>query len=95
MSSTEAELQKIAAAVARERRALRGKDKLALRIGKVVNRHKMAKHFLLEIADDAFSFQRDEAKIAAEATLDGIYVLRTSLAEETLEGPEVVSSTRP
>lgn len=92
LSSTEAELQKIAAAVARQRRPLRGKDKIALRVGKMVNRYKMAKHFLLEIADDAFSFQRDEAKIAAEAALDGIYVLRTSLAEETLEGPEVVSS---
>jgi len=92
LSSTEAELQKIAAAVARQRRPLRGKDKIALRVGKVVNRYKMAKHFLLEIADDAFSFQRDEGKIAAEAALDGIYVLRTSLAEETLEGPEVVSS---
>jgi transposase len=92
LSSTEAELQNIAAAVARQHRPLRGKDKLALRVGKVVNRYKMAKHFLLEIADDAFSFQRDEAKIAAEAALDGIYVLRTSLAEETLEGPDVVSS---
>ena len=92
MSSTEAELHKIAAAVARERRPLRGTDKIALRVGKVVNRYKMAKHFLVEITDDAFSFQPDEANIAAEAAVDGIYVLRTSLANETLEGPDVVSS---
>ncbi len=92
LASTEAELQKIAAAVERQRRPLRGKDNIALRVGKVINRYKMAKHVVLEIADDAFSFSRDEAKIAAEAALDGIYVIRTSLAPEALEGPEVVSS---
>jgi hypothetical protein len=92
LSSTEAELQKIGAAVTRERRPLRGKDKIALRVGKVINHYKMAKHFLIEIEDDAFSFHRDEEKIAAEAALDGIYVLRTSLAKEALEEPEVVSS---
>jgi transposase len=92
LSSTEAELQKIGAAVTRERRPLRGKDKIALRVGKVINHYKMAKHFLIEIEDDAFSFHRDEEKIAAEAALDGIYVLRTSLDEEAFGDDEVVSS---
>ena len=52
----------------------------------------MAKHFTIEIAEDSFSFSRKEDQIAAEAALDGIYVLRTSLSREALATPEVVSS---
>ena len=92
LQATEVELQKIAAAVARERRPLRGADKIALRLGRVVNRYKMAKHFTTEISDDSFCFSRKEAEIAAEAALDGIYVLRTSLADEALSATQVVSS---
>jgi transposase len=92
LSATEAELQAIATAVARENRPLRGRDKIALRVGKVVNHYKMAKHFAIEIAEDSFSFSRKENQIATEAALDGIYVLRTSLSREALTGPEVVSS---
>ena len=92
LSSTEAELQTIATAVSRKSRPLRGKDKIALRVGKIVNHYKMAKHFALEIGDDSFSFSRREDQIAAEAALDGIYVLRTSLRGDTLSSPEVVSS---
>ena len=76
----------------RQSRPLRGKDKIALRVGKVINHYKVAKHFVIEIEDDVFSFHRDEAKIAAEAALDGIYVLRTSLDEEAFGEAEVVSS---
>jgi hypothetical protein len=85
-------MQAIATAVARENRPLRGRDKIALRVGKVVNHYKMAKHFAIEIAEDSFSFSRKENQIATEAALDGIYVLRTSLSREALTGPEVVSS---
>ena len=92
LTSTEAELATVAAAVRRQSRPLRGKDKIALRVGKVINHHKMGKHFVLEIDDDVFSFNRDEAKIAAEAALDGVYVLRTSLGEEAFGKDEVVSS---
>ena len=92
LAATEAELAKIAAAVARERAPLRGADKIALRVGKVINRYKMAKHFELAITDDAFGFSPKEAEIAAEAALDGIYVLRTSLPAAELSPPEVVSS---
>ena len=92
LSATEAELQTIAAAVARENRPLRGKDKIALRVGKVVNHYKMAKHFAIEIAEDSFSFSRKQDQIAAEAAIDGIYVLRTSLSREALTTPGVVSS---
>ena len=92
LSSTEAELVKIAAAVARERRPLRGADKIALRCGRVLNRFKVAKHFTLEIADDAFSFSRKDEEIAREAALDGIYVLRTSVPKAELSSSGVVSS---
>ena len=92
LASTERELQKIAAAVSRERRPLRGKDAIALRIGKVANRYKMAKHFTLEIGDASFRFSRKEDQIAAEAALDGIYVLRTSVSDDTLSVTQVVSS---
>ena len=92
LSSTETELQMIVTAVSRERGPLRGKDKIALRVGRVINHYKMAKHFTIEIEDDSFSFSRDEEKIAVEASLDGVYVLRTSLAPTMLEGSEVVSS---
>jgi hypothetical protein len=92
LASTEAELGAIAAAVGRERRPLRGTDAIALRVGKVINHYKMAKHFNLEIEDGSFSFSRKGDQIAAEAALDGIYVLRTSLGDEALASPEVVSS---
>jgi transposase len=92
LASTEAELGAISAAVERERRPLRGKEAIALRAGKVVNHYKMAKHFSLEIGEASFCFSRKHDQIAAEAALDGIYVLRTSLGQEALASPEVVSS---
>jgi hypothetical protein len=92
LKATEAELAKIVAAVGRERRPLRGADKIALRAGRVVNRYKMAKHFETAITEDSFSFSRKEEQIAAEAALDGIYVLRTSLSDEALSTDGVVSS---
>jgi hypothetical protein len=76
--ATEADLAEVRAAVERERQPLRGQDKIALRAGRVVNRHKMAKHFELAIGDDSFSFSRKQDKISAEAALDGIYVVRAS-----------------
>jgi hypothetical protein len=76
--ATEADLGEVRSAVERERQPLRGQDNIALRVGRVINRHKMAKHFELVIADDTFSFSRKEEQIAAEAALDGIYVVRAS-----------------
>jgi hypothetical protein len=90
LAATEKELQTIAAATRRARQPLRGTDKIALRVGKVRNKFKMAKHFHLEITDEAFTFTRNQQAIAAEAALDGIYVLRTSLPTHTLERDEVV-----
>jgi hypothetical protein len=91
LAATEKELDTIAAATRRDRRPLRGRDKIALRVGKVINKFKMAKHFTLDITDEAFTFTRNHHDIAAEAALDGIYVLRTSLPEHTLPTDDVVA----
>ncbi len=90
LAATEKELPPIAAATRRERRPLRGKDTIALRVGKLINHYKMAKHFTIEITEDSFTFTRNTEAIAAEAALDGIYVLRTSLPEQTLATDDVV-----
>lgn len=92
LAATERELEKIAVAVFRTRRPLRGTDAIALRVGKVLDRYKMAKHFTIEIGEASFRFSRKEEQIAAEAALDGIYVLRTSVCDETLSATQVVSS---
>jgi hypothetical protein len=90
LAATENEFAKIVAATGRARRPLRGKDKIALRVGQVRNKFKMAKHFDFQISDDSFSFTRKTDQITAEAALDGIYVLRTSLAEHSLGRDDVV-----
>jgi transposase len=90
LAATENELQTIAEATRRARQPLRGQDKIALRVGKVRNRFKMAKHFDLHITDEAFTFTRNQNSIAAEAALDGIYVLRTSLPDNALDRDDVV-----
>jgi hypothetical protein len=84
LAATEAELEKIAAATRRARRPLRGKDAIGLAVGKVINNKKVAKHFVVDITDDGLAWQRDENKIADEAALDGIYVIRTSLPVDVL-----------
>jgi transposase len=90
LAGTEKELQTIAAATRRARQPLRGTDKIALRVGKVRNKFKMAKHFDLQITNESFTFTRNQDAIAAEAALDGIYVLRTSLPAQTLQRDDVV-----
>jgi Transposase DDE domain len=92
LDATEAELEKIAAATRRARRPLRGQDAIALAAGKVINKKKVAKHFLVNIADDGLAWRRDEQKIADEAALDGIYVIRTSLPTDTLGAGAAVES---
>lgn len=90
LAATEKQLTTITAATTRTRRPLRGKDDIALRVGKVINHYKMAKHFHLTITDDAFTFTRNNDTIAAEAALDGIYVLRTNLPQSALGRDDVV-----
>ena len=90
LAATEKQLAEIAAATRRPKRALRGKDKIAFRVGKVLNRHKVGKHFELEIAEEQFSYRRDEARIAKEAALDGLYVIRTSVQATALSSDDAV-----
>ena len=91
LAATEKELTPIAAATRRATRPLRGTHTIALRVGKLINHYKMAKHFTLAITDESFTFTRNTEAIAAQAALDGIYVLRTSLPEHTLERDDVVA----
>ncbi len=90
LAATEKQLAVIAQAVAREKRPLKGKDKIALRVGKVLDKYKVGKHFKIDIGDDYFHFERDEDSIAQEAVLDGFYVVRTSVPKEVMEADGVV-----
>jgi transposase len=90
LARTEQELAKIAEATRRERRPLRGKDKIGLRVGKVINRWKVGKHFIYDITDDGFTYRRDQAKIDAESALDGLYIIRTSVAKEEMSASDTV-----
>jgi hypothetical protein len=87
LQATEKELEKLVVATRRQQRPLRGKDKIGIRLGKVINKYKVGKHFITEIGEDFFSYRRDEEKIADEVALDGIYVIRTSVGTDVL-GPE-------
>jgi hypothetical protein len=92
LTATERDLAPIRAAVARKRDALRGTANIALAVGKVINKHKMSKHFHLDITDTAFSFARKTTEIAAEAATDGVYVIRTSLPVEAFDDAATVRS---
>jgi hypothetical protein len=91
LQATEADLVKVATSV--ESGRLVDPGKIGLRVGRVLNAHKMAKHFEIEIADGSFAFSRKNDAIEEEASLDGIYVIRTSETTEVLETPEKVVST--
>ena len=90
LQATEVELNKIVAATQRQKRPLKGADKIGIRVGKVLNRFKVAKHFTLEIADESFAYQRDRSQIEAEAALDGIYIVRTSVDAQALSPQQTV-----
>jgi hypothetical protein len=85
LAATEKDLAAIAAAVTRPLRPLRGKDKIALRVGAVLARRNVAKHFQLTITDTSFAVARNTAAIASEAALDGFYVLRTNVPADLLD----------
>lgn len=71
---------------------LQGRDKIGLRVGKVLNKYKVGKHFELNIREDAFDFEIDQNKVDAEAALDGIYVVRTSLPDTRMDADQAVRS---
>jgi hypothetical protein len=90
LAATERELARIRQRVRRARQPLRGAAAIGQAVGAVIGRRKVAKHFTIDIADDDLRFARDEPAIAAEAALDGIYVLRTSLPADTLDAAGTV-----
>src|SRR5450759_5022403 len=90
LESTEVQLAKIVTAAAAGR--LAGAGKIGIRVGKVIGRYKMAKHYTLTITEDTFSFTRNTEAITAEAALDGIYVIRTSVTSEQMNPAKVVAT---
>jgi hypothetical protein len=92
LEATERALLVIVAATTRKKQPLRGRDKIALRVGKVLGRHKVGKHFVLDIGDDSFCFERNVQSILEESSLDGLYVIRTQVQAERLSTEEVVRS---
>jgi hypothetical protein len=92
LQSTEKLFEKIRLATQRQRRPLTAIGAISMRLGRVSQRFKMKKHFLFEIQEGMFKYRRNEESIAAEAALDGFYVIRTSLAQAIMEATQVVAS---
>jgi hypothetical protein len=90
LEATEKELEKVRARI--ESGSLAGRDKIGVRVGKVVNKYKVGKHFALTIEENGFTFERLEKQIAAEAALDGLYVIRTSVPKKQMSSAEAVRS---
>jgi len=90
LTATEALLLKISAATQRKRNPLRGKDLIGLRVGKILGKYKVGKHFRIDITDSSLTFSRDQGKINAEASIDGVYVVRTSVSAEQMSTDETV-----
>ena len=92
LEATERDLQRIQERVRRARRPLGGEAAIGAAIGAVLNRRKVAKHFAWTISENGFSFARNQASVDAEARLDGIYVLHTSLRKDVIDTPNVVTT---
>jgi Transposase DDE domain len=90
LAATERDLSRIAAQVRRRRAPLRGKAEIGLAVGAVIDTHKMAKHFALDISDHGFAYSRKPSSITHEARLDGLYVIRTSLPAEAMSADDAV-----
>jgi hypothetical protein len=92
LQATERELDNMVQATTRPKRRLTGEAAIALRVGQVRNRFKMGKHFQIEITDTQLQYTRDTQGSAAEAALDGVYVVRTSVSSDTLSPARTVSA---
>jgi Transposase DDE domain len=90
LAATEQDLERLRERIMRKRRPLRGAAKIGQAVGAVLGRRKVAKHFDVIITPESLSFSRNHAAIAAEAALDGIYVLRTSVPDDALNTPDTV-----
>jgi transposase len=92
LKATEKQLEKIRAATQRQRRPLRGKKEIGLRVGKMLGHYKMGKHLQLTIEEDRFDWKRKPGSIEREAALDGIYVIRTGVPAQQLNSSQVVAT---
>jgi ribosomal protein L18 len=92
LTATEVDLAKIAAATQRSRNPLRGEQRIARRVGRIIDHFHVAKHFELTITDTALTWRRKDKAITAETALDGLYVIRTSLSAAQLDGPAAVAA---
>jgi transposase len=90
LKATEKELEKVKAATRRSSRPLRGKERIAFAVGKALGHYKMAKHFHYRIRGNGFSYERNPASIERESALDGIYVIRTSVAVASTSSEQAV-----
>jgi transposase len=92
LQATERQLEPIRQATLRKTRPLHGEEAIGLRVGKVINKYKMEKHFELTITQNSFAFQRKEEKIQEEKLLDGLYVVRTSVPNKEMNSERVVET---
>ena len=90
LAATEKELEPIVAATRRRNDPLRGAADIGLRVGKVITRYKVAKHFVTTITDESFTSRRDDDKIADEEQLDGLYIVRSNVETEQFDAAETV-----
>jgi len=92
LKATEKKLDVIVRATQRKRNPLSGEQEIGLRVGQVIGLYKMRKHFELQITENSFSYSRREVNITAEAALDGLYVIRTSVSAEAMTPEETVGA---
>jgi hypothetical protein len=90
LDATAKELEKVRGMVGKGK--LKNADAIGVRVGKVVNKYKVAKHFVLDIGEDTFSFRIDDENVKSEAALDGIYVVRTSVPKASMSEADAVRS---
>src|ERR1035437_8980038 len=90
LAATEKELEKAKAATQRKTRRLRGKERIAVAVGKALGHYKMAKHFHYRIRSNGFTYERNQASIEREASLDGIYVIRPTVPTASASSEQAV-----
>ena len=90
LAATENELAPIAAATRRKSNPLRGAAAIGVRVGKVIDHYKVAKHLITAITDDTFTYRRDQDKIAAEEQLDGLYIVRSNVEPDQFDATQTV-----
>lgn len=90
LESTKKELEKVQSMTGKGR--LKNAASIGVRIGKIINKYKVAKHFILDVRDDGFDYRINEESVAIEAALDGIYVIRTNVRKERISAEATVHS---